>query len=292
MTTIPVSSLQELQIKFENLKGMRLDLRIIFDEINLKIQSLHKLYEELVKTHGQNDYTFGIDSFYFQNKLISMEYEHILKIFSYVDNRVYCEYYKLYRLILDYIHTELKNSKLLENVTAIQQNFPPYKDLEPLKNYDFALTSNIQHIVMKILRDLQEYLDAKQAETLRDKQQNDMGINIDNIVHAEVHSNALLHERIIMYLRYIESFNIHHQKYLSRLTLKSKLMIGIVNEDIRLKKPTVEMHKKSVAFTRKASSIDVAEEISVKNLVHFEDCDTKVQNVLMTILEHIPTATI
>ena len=69
-------------------------------------------------------------------------------------------------------------------------------------------------------------------------------------------------------------------------------MIGIVNEDIHLKKPTIETQKKSATFTRKASSIDVAEETNLKNLVNFEDCDSKTQNVLMTILEHIPTANI
>jgi hypothetical protein len=292
--TTPADDLTELNAKFENLKGMRLDLRIIFDEISLKLQSLNKLYEDLVKTHGQNDYTFGIDSFYFQNKLINMEYENMLKLFSSVDNRVYCEYYKIYKLILDYVHVDLKHTKILDKVVAIQQNFPPYKDLEPLKNYDFALTCNIQQIVMQILHDLQDFLVIKQAITLQDKQQSEMGINIDNIVHAQVYNNVLLHERITMYMRYIESFNLHHHKYLSRLTLKSKIMIGIVNQDIQLKSlskiNTTPLPKQKNALNRKASCINLAEEKHLKELVNFEESDVQTQNILTTILEHIPTA--
>ena len=36
----------------------------------------------MVKTHVDKNYTLGLDSFYFQNKLIQMEYDNMKSIFT------------------------------------------------------------------------------------------------------------------------------------------------------------------------------------------------------------------
>ena len=58
---------------FDKIKILRNDLTNIFYEIDSKINALSLIYSDMVKTHVDKNYTLGLDSFYFQNKLIQME---------------------------------------------------------------------------------------------------------------------------------------------------------------------------------------------------------------------------
>ena len=88
--------------EFEKMKLIRLDIKKIFNEIETKINTLKTIYIELINTHQDNTYIFGIDSFHFQNKMIESEYIYICKNFTDIENRMYCEYYKLNKIIIDY----------------------------------------------------------------------------------------------------------------------------------------------------------------------------------------------
>ena len=61
------------------------------------------------------------------------------------------------------------------------------------------------------------------------------GLYIDNMIHTINYSNAILLERINMFIHFMEAFNKHHTTYLERLLTKSKHMIDIINEDITIK---------------------------------------------------------
>ena len=271
---------------FETIKSLRLDMKMIFDELTQKINALHALYKEMVKTHEEQNYTFGLDSFFFQNKLISMEYNNMQKIFAAIDNRMYCEYYKLYRLVLEYITDEIKEPRVLQQIQRIRKTFPVYKDLEPSKEYDFSLTCEVQHDILLILNILEEHLNIKTAELGKDKSQSDKGLHIENIVNVQQFQTALINERIYMFLRYLDAFHAHHSKYLCRLTLKSKLMIGVVNEDIRLKQSVAEVNVAKKTLTRKSSAICHADKSTIKHFVQYNQAASTIQSTLDTIIEH------
>ena len=283
--------------KFARIKALRLDIRIILDELVGKHAALNQLYVEMVKTHGEQNYTFGLDAFYFQNKLLELEYENVEKIFIAIDNRMYCEYWKLYRMLLDYVSQELKEAKLVEKVELNRKNFPAYKDLDILKAYEFGLTTEVQGAIMWVIDELLAHLAEQTAALVEDKAQSEMGINIDSIIHVQQFNTALVRERITMFLRYLSGFDAHHFKYLSRLALKVKLMVGIVNEDIHLKQgvkksggpPPAKSSGRGGTFSRRASSIDLAEERSLKQYVSYETTDGALKGVFDTILGHIPS---
>ena len=76
---------------------------------------------------------------------------------------------------------------------------------------------------------------AREAELRNDRHQSDLGLNIDNLVYTEMFINHMMKAKIDMFYRYLEVFNEHHVKYFTRLLLKTKLHMGIVNEDIMIK---------------------------------------------------------
>jgi hypothetical protein len=326
ISLIGASATAEVARKFELIKTLRLELKMILDELTQKIAALHHLYLDMVKTHEEQNYTFGLDSFFFQNKLIQMEYVNMQKIFAAVDNRMYCEYYKLYQLMWDYINADLKDTRVYSKLHCLKKTFPVYKDLEPFKAYAFELTTEVQEDLLEIIRVLEEHLSAKTAELSKDKCQSERGLHIENIVNVQQFQAALIHERITMFLRYLETFHAHHNKYWCRLTLKSKLIIGIVNEDIRLKQclgepdtppamspapapgpaqakaPNAGLANATGAglalsitespflnqkvLARKPSVMNLSEEAAIKHLVQYAQAPNTVQSTLDTIIEH------
>lgn len=214
---------------FAYIQATRANVCSIFQEINQKLMSLNIIYLDVVKNHTIKDYTFGLDAFYFQSKLIEYEYEDMKKLLNIITNRFYCEYYKLYKIITDYIHNEAKLSNIVLNKTT----FPVYKDLDKGINYDFKLTIDIQAIIVQYINELNIFLSSKNAElNTNNRKQTTMGINIEHIVHFQSFTNALLEEQIMMFIRYVDTLNKHHTKYINRLYFISKALIDDVNEEI------------------------------------------------------------
>jgi hypothetical protein len=296
---------------FQTVKQLRMDLNALFTEIEEKLKILNDLYHELVQIHSDKNYTVGLDSFYFQNKLIQLEYDNMQHVFNFIDNRIYCEYYKLHRMLYDFINKEIKEKNIVDKLLITHKKYPIYKDLEPTKIYDFNITSEINHAIQNAIQELKEYLSEKKQELEEKKKRSEMGINIHSIIHEQVYNNILLEERIHMFENYLNTFISHHSKYFSRLLIKMKLMLGIVNEDFHLKKrkliektgakrgisrldlpPKVmdigsDTSSVSSSTSTPKSSMSEAEATSMRLLVGDASASREIQVELNTILQHI-----
>ena len=298
-----INSVGDIKKNFNYIKELRSTINDIFVEIKDKLNALDKIYIELINTHKNVDYTFGIDSFYFQNKLIEIEYDNMKSIFNGITNRIYCEYYKLYKMIYTYIATDLKELTLIEKLNQ-KKNYPVYKDLEPLKTYNFDLIIDIQRNIIETIEFLFNYLKNKESELRNVYTTSEIGINIENLVNFQKYSNTLLNEKINIFCKYLNVFHKHHNKYFSRLLIKGKMMIGVVNEDIHLKKGDTKHLSKSVFKTtandhsandncristpKTPLSIDEHEERNIKNFINYDNFDTNLQFELNSIIANIP----
>lgn len=220
---------------FEIITSMRTDINCIFGEIDNKLKNLNALHTDLVKTHLDSNYRFGLDSFHFQNRLIQIENDNMKVLFCYIDNRIYCEYYKLYRIICEYISGGLNDKSFSDKLIALYKKFPIYKDLEPTKVYDFNITHEISSSINYFIIELQTYISFKKQELTIEQAKANAGINIHNLINEHEYKISLLEEKTNMFIRYLNTFHIHHTKYLDRLMSKLRLINNIVNEDINLK---------------------------------------------------------
>ena len=175
------NSVIDIKTNFIYIKELRSNINSIFLEIEDKLHALNKIYIELINSHKNVDYTFGIDSFYFQNKLIEIEYDNMKSIFVGINNRIYCEYYKLYKMIYTYIAAELKDTILIEKLRQ-KKIYPIYKDLEPLKTYSFDLIIDIQRNIIETIEFLFNYLTNKEAELRTVCTTSEIGINIESFL--------------------------------------------------------------------------------------------------------------
>ena len=117
--------LNELKIEFSQITELKEDNTNIFNILEDRINKLKSSYNEFISNNKQNLFVFGLDSFHFQGKLIDIEYDDTKRLFNAITNRMYCEYYKLHKIINEYVMDNITDKKILD-VAKSNNNFPVY----------------------------------------------------------------------------------------------------------------------------------------------------------------------
>jgi hypothetical protein len=92
--------LVKLKSEFSNVITVRNTVKNVFDILQTRIDKLKLIYAEFIKDNKTDMFVSGLDSFYFQSKLIDIEYDDMKRLFLSINNRMYCEYFKLYKIIV------------------------------------------------------------------------------------------------------------------------------------------------------------------------------------------------
>jgi hypothetical protein len=236
------AKLIQLKGDFNNIISIRTTVKNIFDILQVRINKLKDLYAEFIKTSKTQMFIFGLDSFHFQSKLIDIEYDDMKRIFLAINNRMYCEYFKLYKIIIEYILTSNYEKKVTDLVKV--NNYPVYKDLEPFKEYKFEIVSDIHEDILNLLSILLSTITNKENELLIHKGKQKIGLNIDNFITTFNYNITSIKEKITLFVTYIEFFHKLHTTYLKRFANKIQLMYMHVNNDIHFDE-TVSIDKQS-----------------------------------------------
>ena len=225
------SRVTALKNNFNNISVIRNNVKDIFDFLQIRINKLKFFYSEFIKNNKTELFIFGLDSFHFQSRLIDIEYEGMYKIFRSINNRMYCEYFKLYKIIVSYIKDTINDKKLLEFIKV--NNFPIYKDLEPEKEYKFEIIIEIHEHILILITSIIGNLTNKENEYKLYLDKNQIGLNIDNFVNTYSFDVIMMREKLKLFLTYIEFFHKLHTKYLQRFSNKIQLMNTHINDDIK-----------------------------------------------------------
>jgi len=224
--------INELTGSFKIMTGLKDETSGLMTDLVKKITKLKEIYSEFVKNNKQSVFIFGLDSFHFQGKLIDIEYEDMNRLFLAITNRMYCEYFKLYRIIMEYISKTINDVKILDTL-KINNNYPVYKDLEPFKVYPFEIIHNIHDTIVTLLHSINTCIINKEEELAGYKLKNNTGINIDNFVNTFNYNIIIMREKMVLFITYMEFFHKLHNKYLKRFTTKLHLMTNQINNDIK-----------------------------------------------------------
>jgi hypothetical protein len=261
---------QQIQQNFNFIKELRNQVILCFNSLEIKQQRLKTTTMDFISNNKHNLFIFGLDSFQFQSKLIDYEYNDMRKYYFALNNRMYCEYYKLYKLILQYVEETIRSNKNIE-LLKMKNIFPVYKDLEPFKQYEFEMIVEIHKTILILLNDLNDHIDEKenQLKTFICKQQS--GLNINNFVNTYDFDIIVIKQKRTLYLSYLEFFHDIHMKHLNRFAKKMKLMDNYLDEDIQfdndpiksLNTKNVILQKENVVTTNTDNIIYKMEETDV-----------------------------
>jgi hypothetical protein len=237
------STLVKLKGDFNNIITIRSSVKNVFDILEVRIDKLRQIYTEFIKNNKNEMFVFGLDSFQFQSKLIDIEYDDMKRLFLVINNRMYCEYFKLHKIIVEYITKNINDKHSME-LTKVN-NFPIYKDLEPFKEYNFELILDIHENILNLLNVIISVINNKENELSIHKTKQHIGLNIDNFISTFTFNISVMREKIIMFINYIEFFHKMHSKYLKRFSNKIQLMYTHVTNDIKFDDSIeISKHKK------------------------------------------------
>ena len=226
-------NLESIKKNFTTIKDIRHKVTTLFQILETHLNKLKLLYAGFIKNSQQdNNFVFGLDSFHFQSKLLDLEYEDMKRLFLAIENRMYCEYYKLYKLVEDYVKENVNDKKTNELIKA-NNGFPIYKDLEPFKQYKFETIQEIHESIILLLYGINEHATNKTAELTLHKKQQDIGLNINNFVTTFNYNVNMMKEKAHLFINYIEFFHSLHTKYLQRFAMKMNLFYSQITHDIR-----------------------------------------------------------
>jgi hypothetical protein len=223
--------ISNLKTEFNNISLVRSKIISVFDSLKNKSDKLKMIYSEFIKNTNTQLFVFGLDSFHFQSKLIDLEYDDMKRIFLFVNNRMYCEYFKLYKIICSYVIGNVTDKKIIEIIKG--NNFPVYKDLEPFKDYKFETTLEIHENILVLLNSIASIINNRENELSIHRSKQLIGLNIDNFVNSFNYEITLMREKVNLFLSYIEFFHKLHAKYLKRFSNKIQLMSNHINSDIQ-----------------------------------------------------------
>jgi hypothetical protein len=212
--------------------------------LNNIVTKLNSIYADFIKKSQDSVLIFGLDSLRFQSKLIGIEYEDMKRLFHAINNRMYCEYYKLYKIIMDYVVENVNDPKLIEMVKSEVYVFPVYKDLEPFKQYDFETIQRVHEAILIFLHALCSHISSKDQELKIHQTTNKSGLNIDNFVMSFNYNLVVMKEKISLFINYVVFFHTSHLKLLTRFVMKVNLMMKHVKSDINLEDMSKTKRKK------------------------------------------------
>lgn len=228
-----------MEVQFANLKGsfgeiteVQKQIKNYFEIVQVKINKLKQFHSEFVHKNQNSDlFVFGLDSLNFQSKLIDMEFDEMRRIYFAIGNRIYCEYYKLFKIIVNYISSNFFDKKILELVKG--STFPVYRDLEPYKEYEFHFVVEAHESILLLLNAICGALEAKNTELQFHIAKRNIGLNIDNFISSFTFDVTMMREKLNLFVAYLVFFHSTHLKQLNRFRNKLQSLYSFICKDIR-----------------------------------------------------------
>ena len=225
------TNISNLKTQFGEIADIQKQVKSYSEILQIRINKLKQFYKEFLTGNRTQLFIFGLDSLNFQSKLIDIEHEDMKRIYLVISNRMYCEYYKLYRIITAYITETGFDKKILDLIKG--HKFPVYKDLEPYKEYDFSVVVDINDAILLLLNTILGYLEGKQHELHFHEMKKNIGLNIDNFISSFDFEITVIREKVNLFLTYLNFFHKLHLKQFQRFRNKLQLLYSHVNKDIK-----------------------------------------------------------
>lgn len=246
---------ENIKIKFTKIKQTRNKIKDKFINIQKVQNDIKDNYVNYVKKE-QDDF-FGLDSFHFQNKVLTLEFNNMMKLYQFIDNRIYGDYYKLFTQIEVFLKKHLK-SKQYEKIKELKNidKYPTYKDLEVYKTYDFDTINNIHQDIIVIIACVKDVYKDNEKFIKDDMKKLSLGLNIDNYIINSQYKNMVLLTSNNKFENYLQVYHKYHFELLYKFHEKLSLCYQHINHN-----PTDERFLSESSEDNSTASGDMEQEL-------------------------------
>ena len=178
-------------------------------EVNQDTQRIQHRYNELQKDYTNKLLIYCYDSINFNTNLFNLTNKSIIKYKHFIYNRIYCDFYKIYKYLLIFIEEHFEKNNINSKFNNLD-TYPKYNSLKVFQEYSFDIIHKIFHNIVDILVDLNDITETRFILN-QPKDNNDindyMGIFNENVNFELKHIRLIIH--FVLFLTKL------HEKYLT-----------------------------------------------------------------------------
>jgi len=200
----------EHRIEFDKLISMRMELNERLVALETTLSEMKDKYKEFTKNNFKKIYLYSLDSFFFQYKILHVEFEHYKRFLALINNRMYGDYYKLFMIII----SQSKESNLCINIEL--DDVLVYKDLDPMYDYTIDNVTAIFDKIVIVMEQLRELYRMNSETILSNNSNNGVGFSIAAFFTTLKYENIILNEQVRMYIDFIKFYQASQLGHLSK----------------------------------------------------------------------------
>jgi hypothetical protein len=219
-----------IELDFQNIISNKVKCDDYVSQISELIEKINIKYNVLITNIKDNKNVeipiyLGIDSLNFQNKLYTLKFENIKKFYIRVFNRIYGDYYKMHKLIKNYI---ISNTA----IPVINVTFTQYKDLDIDKYYQFDEIIKIQNTINQYIQSLYDIINKKNITIEPFINSDNAGYAVKYYISEENTNISIYTNKCLLFINYLTTFNTYHNNYLLDFLLQCRFLITSIKKDV------------------------------------------------------------
>lgn len=200
-----------LENLFEDVERLHVHVSNNVATFYAKHETLSRVFKQICSEHST---AIGcLDMFNVQINTFLMDIQHIEHMRTYVYNHSYCQYYRIYTTLHEYIQTHINVSN-----APVFCNFTKYDYLCPHNIYDFHTILTVHHEICSLFNFLLTYVNQDDAEIVHYQKINDTGINIDPLINNLAYNCNTVVGTYVATFGDVQFFDNNLLKYLKRLS--------------------------------------------------------------------------
>jgi len=188
------------------------------EKLEKKIKELQQKFQS-ASNHGLNPLlVYSLDSVFFQFYVCNIQMENFLKVFNLIQNHIYCDLFKLHRILCDYVDNNIHDKKI--NALLNSGSYPIYKDLEKYKVYDRDIVISLFDNNISIIKAIEEYCRNGTNDFKQHKESIENGFHYDKLLQTFHFNNRVIEEQVSLFSNFMKYSCNYHAEFLQKIYKK------------------------------------------------------------------------
>lgn len=210
--------MDECNTKFRVIIQKCVKIENTIEKLEKKIKELQQKFQS-ASNHELNPLlVYSLDSVFFQFYVCNIQMENFLKVFDLIQNHIYCDLFKLHRILCDYVSHNIHDKKI--NALLNAGSYPVYKDLEKYRVYERDMVISLFDNIISIIKAIQEYCKNGTNEFKKHRESIENGFHYDKLLQTFHFNNRVIEEQVSLFSNFLKYSCNYHAEFLQKIYQK------------------------------------------------------------------------
>lgn len=218
-----------LYTRFNILKSNNSNICIKLKQIETKLNKLKEAFTDIIITENNRLLIYCLDTLGFHNKIFEYDYTTIQKLHNIILNRIYCDLYKFYKYLSEYIKSTITEDKVLKIIKPYDY-YPKYNSVNIDISYNFEILTELYQNIIDILVELNDHITRSNINNIYNKK--NIVKEIDEFIKIYDDNINIKLNKITMFFDYILYISSLHDKYMGDISKRIDNVILHIDEQV------------------------------------------------------------